>query len=93
MLAIAKDYYTTGIGTEKIAKKHKVSLTKVHKVINQTDPRSFTKDPDWCVVKVPREKMELVRVLMEGYGVPIDVPEKFELTEYCESKMNVKEEE
>lgn len=87
-LAVAKDYYNSPMTLEEIERKHGVSEGHITQVAKRIDFRRFQKEKEYCIIKVEREQMEAVKMILEGNNIHFDVPEKFEMTEFIESKMN-----
>lgn len=84
-LQIARDWQSSEIGTEEICKKYKVSYRKIIKIA-EVAPR-VPEEKDFVVIKIEREKMELLIKTLRTYAIDFEIPEKFELTEFIESSI------
>ena len=87
---IARDFHKTRLSSREIGKKYGISAKSVELKAHKIDPISLTSDPDWCIIKVPREQMKLAELILQNNKIETDIPERFELIETFESSINQK---
>ena len=83
---IAADWYKSKFTERYIARKHNVSINLVREIIIQTDLKSKEKK-DFIVIKVEKKSAAYAEEVLKRYGIKTEIPNKFELTEYIESKL------
>ena len=88
-IAIAKDYYQTGLDIKQIKKKYKISQNKINRIANDIDFNIFQEpEKKYVVIKVEEKNALKALAALESNRIDYEVPEKYELTEYIESKIN-----
>ena len=85
---IARDYYTSPLSIKEMSRKYRMAGDFAVRISERFDYRQFKKEADYCVIKVERGQMAAARLLLENANINYDIPERFEMTEYCESKIN-----
>ena len=88
-LAIARDYYSNSLNLKQIAKKHKIKEPYINAIANEIDFNVFqNQEKDYRIIKVESKWLNGIIELMERMGIDYELHEKYELTEYYQSKIN-----
>lgn len=85
---IANEYYCYRTSFRRLGAKYDVSPHKVLKAVQELKTASEQQPEKYAVIKIPEKWITGISHLLKSRGIPHEIPEDFELTEYYESSIN-----
>ncbi len=82
---LASDFFN-GTTQKDLAIKYDVQKYKVRHIIKEIREK-VSPNEDYIVIKVAPKWVKGIEHLLQKRGIPFEIPEKFELTEYVKSNL------